>query len=78
MVTDSTIGRVGGVLRLATDCNCWTRAVPITIGSFDWCGMAAWLPVPLTVMSKNEAPAMAGPGVTLTTPGAESGSLCIP
>ena len=50
----------------------------MTIGSFDWCGMAAWLPVPFTVMSKKVAPAIAGPGVTVTWPGSAFGSLCIP
>ena len=33
-------------------------------------GPAAWLPLPVTVMSKKFAPAIAGPGRTPTFPGA--------
>ncbi len=77
-VTETTACSTGSTLRLTMDCSWLTSAAPITTGSRDWCGMAAWLPRPRTVMSKNDAPAIAAPLQIPNLPGALFGLLCIP
>jgi hypothetical protein len=51
-VTLTTTASVGAMVRLAMVWSVETRLAPATIGSLPRCGMAAWVPRPVTVISK--------------------------
>jgi hypothetical protein len=61
LVTDTTTDSSGLALRDAIDCSAVTICELATIGSTVWCGIAAWPPRPVTVMSKMSVAAMIGP-----------------
>ena len=65
-------------MREAIVCSASTSWLPMTIGSIVRCGIAAWPPLPVTVMVNSAVAAMIGPGRIANWPTGRPGMLCMP
>ena len=74
--TETTIASSGLTLRLAMVCSAEITCAVMTTGSTVRCGIAAWPPLPRTVITISSVAAITGPGRTAICPGGSPGQLC--
>ena len=78
MVTEITAASAGRVLREITVWKACTSWQATGTGSLALCGMAAWPPLPRSVMRNSLLEAITGPAEAATSPAGMPGQLCRP
>ena len=78
MVTEITPASTGFLLRLMMVWKACTIWQAIGTGSTPMCGMAAWPPLPRTVILNSLVDAITGPALAAMVPAGMPGQLCMP